>query len=71
MSVIKIKIPTEVLKFFKETGNLTTINYETHVYMAYPWFKAEAGSDEIEVYWNENDYPEDLKRSLEDGKNDN
>ena len=64
MSIIKINIPPEVLKFFNETGNLVTINAETHVYFAYPWFKAEAGSNEIEVYWNEKDYPEELIKAL-------
>ena len=41
-------------------------NGESYAYFRLPWVKLDRGSDEGEFYTNENDYPEDLKRSLRD-----
>ena len=39
------------------------LNLETHVYFKYPWFKADVGTDEIEVLRHCN-YPNDLRKAL-------
>ena len=58
---ITLKLPKAVREFFMETGNLITFNASTHVYMSYPGFKIDVGSDELEIM---SDRQEDLNLSL-------
>ena len=61
---IKLQIDKEALDFFIKTGRLITLNYSTHVYMSYPWFKLDVGSNMAEVFWNTERYPDELRSVL-------
>jgi len=60
---VKIQFPKEVIDFFKKQGNMITLNYETHVYFGFPWFKLDVGSNMAEVFWSLKDYPEELRNA--------
>jgi len=64
MNKIKLQIPHAVLEFIQRTGNLITLNNETHVYYQFPWFKAEPGSDIIEEYFTELEHPDELRKAI-------
>ena len=60
---MKIQFPKEIIDFFKAQGSMITLNYETHVYFGFPWFKLDVGSNMAEVFWNLKEYPDELRKA--------